>query len=109
MAEGFARATGKPGVLIVTSGPGATNAITPMQDALMDGTPLVVLTGQVPSAMLGTDAFQEADTVGLTRSCTKWNVRSRPEPLLLQSLPSLLPPPLKDYSPTHPTHLFITP
>lgn len=74
MAEGYARATGEPGVLIVTSGPGATNTITPMQDALMDGTPLVVLAGQVPSAMLGTDAFQEADTVGLTRSCTKWNV-----------------------------------
>eukprot|EP00911_Craspedida_sp_UC1_P002691 UC1_evm1s1976 len=74
MAEGYARATGKPGVLIVTSGPGATNTITPMQDAMMDGTPLVVLAGQVPSQMLGTDAFQEADTVGLTRSCTKWNV-----------------------------------
>jgi len=74
MAEGYARVTGKPGVLIVTSGPGATNAVTPLQDALSDGTPLVVLTGQVPSTMLGTDAFQEADVVGITRSCTKWNV-----------------------------------
>lgn len=74
MAEGYARVTGKPGVLIVTSGPGATNTVTPLQDALMDGTPLVVLAGQVPSTMVGTDAFQEADVVGITRSCTKWNV-----------------------------------
>jgi len=74
MAEGYARVANKPGVLIVTSGPGATNAVTPLQDALSDGTPLVVLTGQVPSTMLGTDAFQEADVVGITRSCTKWNV-----------------------------------
>ena len=64
MAEGYARVTGKPGVLIVTSGPGATNTVTPLQDALMDGTPLVVLAGQVPSTMVGTDAFQEADVVG---------------------------------------------
>jgi hypothetical protein len=67
MAEGYARVTGKPGVLIVTSGPGATNTVTPLQDALMDGTPLVVLAGQVPSAMVGTDAFQEADIVGMRR------------------------------------------
>lgn len=67
MAEGYARVTGKPGVLIVTSGPGATNTVTPLQDALMDGTPLVVLAGQVPSAMVGTDAFQEADIVGTQR------------------------------------------
>ncbi len=74
MAEGYARATGKPGVVVVTSGPGATNMVTPMQDALMDGTPMVVFTGQVPVAAMGTDAFQEADVVGITRSCTKWNV-----------------------------------
>ena len=73
MAEGYARATGKPGVVLVTSGPGATNVITPMQDALMDGTPLVVFTGQVPTFLIGTDSFQEADVTGLTRSCTKWN------------------------------------
>lgn len=73
MAEGYARATGKPGVCLVTSGPGATNMVTPLQDALMDGTPLIVFTGQVPTAAIGTDAFQEADTVGITRSCTKWN------------------------------------
>jgi acetolactate synthase-1/2/3 large subunit len=73
MAEGYARVTGKPGVVIVTSGPGATNVVTPLQDALMDGTPMVVFTGQVPTAAIGTDAFQEADVVGITRSCTKWN------------------------------------
>ncbi|KAJ3249091.1 Acetolactate synthase, mitochondrial [Chytriomyces hyalinus] len=74
MAEGYARATGKPGVVLVTSGPGATNVITPMQDALMDGTPMVVFSGQVPTTALGTDAFQEADILGISRSCTKWNV-----------------------------------
>lgn len=74
MAEGYARATGKPGVVLVTSGPGATNVITPMQDALSDGVPLVVFSGQVPTSAIGTDAFQEADVVGLSRSCTKWNV-----------------------------------
>ncbi|TPX38142.1 acetolactate synthase [Synchytrium microbalum] len=73
MAQGYARACGKPGVLLVTSGPGATNTITPMQDALMDGTPLVVFTGQVATGAIGTDAFQEADTIGISRSCTKWN------------------------------------
>jgi acetolactate synthase-1/2/3 large subunit len=73
MAEGYARATGKPGVVLVTSGPGATNAVTGMTDALMDSIPLVVLTGQVPTFMVGTDAFQEADTVGITRPCTKHN------------------------------------
>jgi acetolactate synthase I/II/III large subunit len=72
MAEGYARVTGKPGVAIVTSGPGATNMITPLADALMDGTPLVVLTGQVATTHIGTDAFQEADVVGLARSVTKW-------------------------------------
>ncbi len=73
MAEGYARATGKPGVVLVTSGPGATNAVTGMTDALMDSIPLVVLTGQVPTFMIGNDAFQEADTVGITRPCTKHN------------------------------------
>lgn len=74
MAEGYARASGKPGVVVVTSGPGATNMITPMQDALSDGVPLVVFTGQVPTSAIGTDAFQEADIIGISRACTKWNV-----------------------------------
>ncbi|WP_135505697.1 acetolactate synthase 3 large subunit [Roseovarius aestuariivivens] len=72
-AEGYARSTGKPGVVLVTSGPGATNAVTGITDALMDSIPLVVLTGQVPTFMIGSDAFQEADTVGITRPCTKHN------------------------------------
>ena len=72
-AEGYARSTGKPGVVLVTSGPGATNAVTGMTDALMDSIPIVVLTGQVPTFMIGNDAFQEADTVGITRPCTKHN------------------------------------
>ncbi len=72
-AEGYARATGKPGVVLVTSGPGATNAVTGITDALMDSIPLVVLSGQVPTFMIGNDAFQEADTVGITRPCTKHN------------------------------------
>ncbi|KAJ3120534.1 Acetolactate synthase, mitochondrial [Nowakowskiella sp. JEL0407] len=74
MAEGYARVTGKPGVVLVTSGPGATNMVTPMQDALSDGIPLIVFTGQVPTTAIGSDAFQEADVVGITRQCTKWNV-----------------------------------
>ena len=74
MAEGYARASGKPGVVLVTSGPGATNVVTPMQDALMDGTPMVVFCGQVPTSAIGSDAFQEADIVGISRACTKWNV-----------------------------------
>jgi len=74
MAEGYARVTGKPGVVVVTSGPGATNVITAMQDALSDGVPLVVFTGQVATAAIGSDAFQEADVIGISRSCTKWNV-----------------------------------
>ncbi|KAI8964926.1 acetolactate synthase mitochondrial precursor [Daldinia sp. FL1419] len=74
MAEGYARASGKPGVVLVTSGPGATNVITPIQDAMSDGTPLVVFCGQVPTSAIGSDAFQEADVVGISRSCTKWNV-----------------------------------
>lgn len=72
-AEGYARATGKPGVVLVTSGPGATNAVTGIADAFMDSIPMVVITGQVPTALIGTDAFQEADTVGITRHCTKHN------------------------------------
>jgi len=72
-AEGYARSTGKPGVVLVTSGPGATNAVTGMTDALMDSIPVVVISGQVPTFMIGNDAFQEADTVGITRPCTKHN------------------------------------
>ena len=72
-AEGYARSTGKPGVVLVTSGPGATNAVTGIVDALMDSIPLVVLTGQVATHLIGSDAFQEADTVGITRPCTKHN------------------------------------
>ena len=72
-AEGYARATGKPGVVLVTSGPGATNAVTGITDALMDSIPIVVITGQVATALIGSDAFQECDTVGITRHCTKHN------------------------------------
>ncbi|MCI4665229.1 MAG: acetolactate synthase 3 large subunit, partial [Neomegalonema sp.] len=72
-AEGYARTTGKPGVLLVTSGPGATNVVTCLQDALMDSIPLVCISGQVPTFLIGTDGFQEADTVGITRPCTKHN------------------------------------
>ncbi len=73
MAEGYAKATGKVGVCIATSGPGATNIVTGLTDAYMDSVPLVAITGQVPSPLIGTDAFQEADVVGITRSCTKHN------------------------------------
>ncbi|WP_374472970.1 acetolactate synthase 3 large subunit [Phenylobacterium sp.] len=72
-AEGYARSTGKPGVVLVTSGPGATNAITGIVDALMDSIPMVVITGQVATHLIGTDAFQECDTIGITRPCTKHN------------------------------------
>lgn len=72
-AEGYARSTGKVGVMLVTSGPGATNAVTPLQDALMDSIPLVCISGQVPTSLIGSDAFQECDTVGITRPCTKHN------------------------------------
>jgi len=72
-AEGYARSTGKPGVVLVTSGPGATNTVTGLMDAMLDSIPLVVLSAQVPTFMIGTDAFQEADTVGITRPCTKHN------------------------------------
>lgn len=73
MAEGYARSTGKPGVVLVTSGPGATNAVTGLTDAMMDSIPVVCLTGQVATHLIGNDAFQEADTVGITRPCTKHN------------------------------------
>lgn len=72
-AEGYARSTGKAGVALVTSGPGATNMVTPITDAMMDSIPMVVLTGQVPTHLIGTDAFQECDTVGITRCCAKHN------------------------------------
>jgi acetolactate synthase-1/2/3 large subunit len=72
-AEGYARSTGKAGVVLVTSGPGATNAVTGLMDAMMDSIPMVCITGQVPSHLIGSDAFQEADTTGITRSCTKYN------------------------------------
>ena len=74
MAEGYAHATGRPGVAMVTSGPGATNIVTPLCDAYMDSIPMVVITGQVATAAIGTDAFQECDTIGITRSVTKHNV-----------------------------------
>jgi acetolactate synthase-1/2/3 large subunit len=73
MAEGYARSTGKVGVVLVTSGPGATNTVTPLTDALMDSIPIVVITAQVATTLIGSDAFQECDTVGITRSCTKHN------------------------------------
>ncbi len=73
MAEGYARSTGKVGVALVTSGPGATNIVTPLADALLDSIPIVVITGQVPTHLIGSDAFQECDTVGITRACTKHN------------------------------------
>lgn len=76
-AEGYARSTGRPGVVLVTSGPGATNSVTGLTDALMDSIPMIVLSGQVPTFMIGNDAFQEADTIGITRPCTKhsWLVK----------------------------------
>ncbi|CAI7580032.1 unnamed protein product [Penicillium pancosmium] len=77
MAEGYARVSGNPGVVLVTSGPGATNLITPMMDALADGTPLVVFCGQVATSSIGLDGFQEADVLGMSMPCTKWNVAVR--------------------------------
>ena len=85
-AEGYARSTGKVGVLLVTSGPGATNAITGLTDALMESIPLVCLTGQVPTHLIGSDAFQECDTVGITRHCTKHNYLVRS----IEDLPRIL-------------------
>src|SRR5262250_2502393 len=72
-AEGFARSTGQVGVAMVTSGPGATNTVTGLANAYMDSTPIVVISGQVPTHLIGNDAFQEADIVGITRPCTKYN------------------------------------
>ena len=72
-AEGYARSSGKPGVALVTSGPGATNIVTALTDAYMDSVPIVCISGQVPTHLIGTDAFQEADTTGITRPCTKHN------------------------------------
>jgi acetolactate synthase-1/2/3 large subunit len=77
MAEGYSKATGKVGVVLVTSGPGATNTVTGIANAYMDSTPLVIITGQVPRKMIGTDAFQEVDTIGITRPCTKYNYMVR--------------------------------
>lgn len=85
-AEGYARSTGKVGVVLVTSGPGATNAVTGLTDALMDSIPLVCLTGQVPTHLIGNDAFQEADTVGITRPCTKHNYLVRDANRLARTL-----------------------
>jgi len=85
-AEGYARSTGRVGVLLVTSGPGATNAITGLTDALMDSIPLVCITGQVPTHLIGSDAFQECDTIGITRSCTKHNYLVR----RIEDLPRIL-------------------
>ena len=73
MAEGYAKATGKPGVALVTSGPGMTNIVTGLADAYMDSVPLVAFSGQVSTSLIGNDAFQEADNVGLSRPCTKYN------------------------------------
>ena len=72
-AEGYARSSGKPGIVLVTSGPGATNVVTALTDAYMDSVPLVCISGQVPTHLIGTDAFQECDTTGITRPCTKHN------------------------------------
>lgn len=85
-AEGYARSTGKVGVVLVTSGPGATNAVTGLTDALMDSIPIVCLTGQVPTHMIGNDAFQEADTVGITRPCTKHNYLVRDAAVLAEKI-----------------------
>ena len=85
-AEGYARSSGKPGVILVTSGPGATNTVTALTDAFMDSIPIVCITGQVPTHLIGTDAFQECDTTGITRPCTKhnWLVKD------IKKLPSVL-------------------
>jgi len=85
-AEGYARSTGKVGVVLVTSGPGATNAVTGLTDALMDSVPVVCLTGQVPTHLIGNDAFQECDTTGITRPCTKHNYLVKDSDRLAQTL-----------------------
>ncbi len=85
-AEGYARSTGKPGVVLVTSGPGATNAVTGIADAFLDSIPLVIITGQVPTGLIGTDAFQEADIIGITRHCTKHNYLVKDPARLAQTI-----------------------
>src|ERR687885_2943016 len=85
-AEGYARSTGKVGVVLVTSGPGATNAVTGLTDALMDSVPVVCITGQVPTHLIGNDAFQECDTVGITRPATKHNYLVK----AIEDLPGIL-------------------
>ncbi len=85
-ADGYARATGKPGVVLVTSGPGATNTVTGIATASMDSVPLVVLTGQVPTVLIGNDAFQEADIVGITRPCSKYNILAKDVNMLARQL-----------------------
>jgi acetolactate synthase-1/2/3 large subunit len=94
-AEGYARSTGKVGVVLVTSGPGATNAVTGLTDALMDSIPMVCITGQVPTHLIGSDAFQECDTVGITRACTKHNylVKTSTTCRACCTRPSTSPPP----------------
>jgi acetolactate synthase-1/2/3 large subunit len=87
-AEGYARSTGKVGVVLVTSGPGATNAVTGLTDALMDSIPVICLTGQVPTHLIGNDAFQEADTTGITRPCTKHNYLVKDVRQLARVMPS---------------------
>jgi acetolactate synthase-1/2/3 large subunit len=112
MAEGYARATGKPGVCFTTSGPGATNLVTGLTDAMMDSTPVVAITGQVPTFFMGGDAFQEADVIGLTMSITKHNWLVRKPAQALEAIhaafrlategrpgPTLVGPP-----PRHPAH-----
>jgi acetolactate synthase I/II/III large subunit len=85
-AEGYAKSTGKPGIIITTSGPGVTNLITPLQDALSDGVPLIAFTGQVPTSVIGTNAFQECPALELTKACTKWNY----QPKDVHELPEVL-------------------
>lgn len=77
MAQGYSRVTGKPGVVLVTSGPRATNLVTPMMDALADGTPMIVFCGQVSSRAIGQDAFQKANVLAMSQPCTKWNTSVR--------------------------------
>lgn len=89
-ADGYARATGKPGVVLVTSGPGVTNVVTGIATAYMDSIPMVVLTGQVPSAVIGSDAFQEVDAVGVTRPCVKHNFLVKDVKDLAETIKKLL-------------------
>ena len=92
MAEGYAHVTGRPGVALVTSGPAATNMVTPLCDAYMDSIPMICITGQVPTSAIGTDAFQECDTVGITRGVTKHNeLVTRAEDIPMPASPSSCP------------------